>query len=223
MKREEIIAELDRRIHQLEPKVQREQKGGAVGQDSLWPMHEYIEILLSTIVLFQYVEASQHQRVCERLLEDCYREQQAKPGVLMGLLCSCKELLHTGFLARSRVLATADAMNDVLEQAEELLGNDYRDAACVLTGGALETTFNKMLEQGGYEGDLKKVMLKQKNDMLLKRDKYDKVTHGQVSAWAELRNDAAHGNYQVVRKEQVADFLKFTRDFIMRWFTPKLT
>jgi len=223
MKREEVIRELDTLILKAEKLTEDMRVGQAKGEKR--PMIStvgYIELLMSSMTVMRYLEADVHYRYCERLLDPSV-EGHAIPQTVIGLLQSCKAQLLAGFLLRSRVLATADVMNDVLEQAEELLANDYKDAACVLIGGALETTLNKMLEQSGYEGDLSKVMLKQKNEMLLKRDKYDKVTHGQIVAWADLRNDAAHGNYAAVRKEQVSDFLKFARDFIMRWYAPKLT
>jgi hypothetical protein len=223
MKREEIIGEFDRLIlkaHKLTEDLELAMKGGRNVS-----IAERFEVMISAMHLLQYVQADVHYALLERLvLAPSAREPVAvPPDVFLGVLQSAKAQLTAGLFQHARVLATADAMNDVLEQAKELLDNDYKDGACVLIGGALETTFSKMLEQDGYEGDLSRVKLKQKNDMLLKRDKYDKVTHGQVVAFADLRNDAAHGNYTAVRKEQVADFLKFARDFIMRWYTPKLT
>jgi hypothetical protein len=227
MKREEIVTELDSLIL----KADKLDKLDKHVRTSLPLIQEsprilsasYVELLTSTTTVMRYVEADVHYRLSEQFLNKLSEGFAVSPRVILGLLQSCKAQLMAGFFLRSRVLATADAMNDVLEQAEELLANDYKDGACVLIGGALETTLNKMLEQHGSEEDQKIKWFRDKNKRLLDLDKYDKVTHGQIVAFMDLRNEAAHGNYQAVRKEQVADFLKFSRDFIMRWYTPKLT
>lgn len=112
-------------------------------------------------------------------------------------------------------------MDDMLQQAEYLLDNGYKDAACVLVGGALESILRSMVEN--TEGEIVKDGLKKLNERLHKLSVYDKVTFHQIEAWTDLRNSAAHGDYKQVAKESVKDFLSFTRTFISSQFAPKFS
>ncbi len=116
-------------------------------------------------------------------------------------------------------------MEDFLEQAEYLLEQDYKDAACVLVGGVLEGVLRSMLENKyssitfNHRDGLRKF-----NEKLHKEaSAYDKATYKLIDGYAELRNYAAHGNYQQYTNNQVREFLLFARNFISNWLAVKLS
>ena len=54
------------------------------------------------------------------------------------------------------------------------------------------------------------------NADLVKNGTYNKLQQKQITAWFGLRNEAAHGNYQAYKKEEVDLMLKGVRQFILQ-------
>ncbi len=54
------------------------------------------------------------------------------------------------------------------------------------------------------------------NSELASATVYSKLDQKNVTAWLDLRNKAAHGQYSEYSKEQVALFIQSVRDFITR-------
>jgi hypothetical protein len=179
---------------------------------------DYTELVLSSMTLMKTIGADVHYEFAAQLLHRVINDAKAEVGFVMGLLISARRLYSRGFYVRTKMLATADAMSDVLEQADSLLENNYRAAACVLVGTALETTLKKLLEeevgmQQGYLG------LKRLNEKLHKQSLYDKVTFDLINTWSDVRNSAAHGDETQITPDRVRDFTAFVRDFISRIYS----
>ena len=51
---------------------------------------------------------------------------------------------------------------------------------------------------------------------LTKKQVYNKLDQKNVTAWLDLRNEAAHGKYQEYTKEQVSLMLRSLSDFMVR-------
>ena len=100
----------------------------------------FFRLLSSTRVLFAYLNADLHS-----LLLTEYLNSKLNPGIIQGILESAKREFEFGLLNHPRILATADSMESLLEQAEYLLKQEYKDAACVIIGGTLESTLKSML------------------------------------------------------------------------------
>lgn len=101
---------------------------------------------------------------------------------------------------------------------ENLLSQDYKDAAAVLVGGVLEATLRKMCEVRGIPTD-KQDKIGTLNDKLAKQHKppaYSSAYHKQIIAWADLRNNADHGHFREYDREQVAAMIAGVRDFSAR-------
>jgi hypothetical protein len=79
---------------------------------------------------------------------------------------------------------------DVLERATELLQAGYKDSACVLVGIALESTLKQLCDREG----ISKGELNQMNKNPRKASVYNVAKQQQITAWAKLRNDSAHGD-----------------------------
>ncbi|MDD5087593.1 MAG: hypothetical protein PHI18_02180 [bacterium] len=178
---------------------------------------DYASIAASARVFFTYLNSETYLLLLDRMClgRDLF------PDVLLGILKAAKRDFANGLLIHPRIVATADSMADILDQAEHLLLNDYHVAACVLVGGAMESTLRTMWEVQ-YKGEqVPKPSMNEFNQRLHKASAYDAVTFRQISAYGQLRNNAAHGKYDEVDKPRVEDFLRFTREFIMRYFAPK--
>ena len=78
--------------------------------------------------------------------------------------------------------------------AAYLVGDGYKDAAAVMAGGVLEEHLRKLCGKFGCVLPAKP-KLDAMNADLAKVTAYSKNDQKQVTAWAGIRNDAAHGDY----------------------------
>jgi hypothetical protein len=100
--------------------------------------------------------------------------------------------------------------DDILDQAKELLGNGYKDPAGVLAGVALEVTLKEMCTKSGMPHN----KLDKMNTDLCKAGKYNMAKQKQITAWADLRNKAAHGQWSDYNQADISDFINGVERFI---------
>jgi hypothetical protein len=113
----------------------------------------------------------------------------------------------------------ADIFADFLEMADYLLQQGYKDPAAVVIGSVLEAHLRKLCGKHGIpvskpDGSPKKADTL--NSELAAGAVYSKLDQKSVTAWLDLRNQAAHGNYKDYTKEQVVLMLQGVRDFSAR-------
>ena len=90
-----------------------------------------------------------------------------------------------------RTLAKAEVLADALTQAKELLTANYKDPACILARVALESALKDLAGKFGVpEAKLDKM-----NADLCKVGAYNMARQKQITAWAEIGNKAAHGEW----------------------------
>lgn len=118
-------------------------------------------------------------------------------------LQSFQELIH------------ADLFSDFLEMAEHFLESRYKDPAAVMAGGVLEEHLRKLCGKHGV-ALAAKPKLDTMNAELARVGAYGKNEQKQVTAWAGLRNDAAHGNYGNYGEAEVKLMVQGVRSFIGR-------
>jgi hypothetical protein len=111
-------------------------------------------------------------------------------------------------------LAKADVADDVLEQAKELLNSGYKDPACIIIGVSLEIALKELSNREKLPiGSIEKM-----NVELCKANIYNMAKQKQITAWAELRNKAAHGIWTGYDNKDVESFregvLKFIGDYL---------
>lgn len=134
---------------------------------------------------------------------------------LQGVLAALRADYDAGRLQSFQELVNADLFSDFLEMAEYLFDEGYKDPAAVITGSVLEEHLRKLC--GKYGVVLPpKPKLDTMNADLVKSNAYGKNDQKQVTAWAGIRNDAAHGNYAGYTKEQVRLMIEGIRGFISR-------
>ena len=119
-------------------------------------------------------------------------------------------------LINFRSLTQAEIFSDFLEMAEYLLGEGYKDAAAVLLGAVLEDSLRKIADSNGIEtlkANGKPLSMEPLNVSLRKKEAYGPLVQKQITSWANLRNDAAHGHYDRYDAEQTKQMLLFVQKF----------
>jgi hypothetical protein len=108
-----------------------------------------------------------------------------------SIFAAAKEDYEGGYLFDVRALAKVEVLSDALTQAKELLNSGYKDPACILARVALETTLKELSDKHGIQhGKLDRM-----NADLVKAGAYNMAKSKQITAWAEIGNKAAHGEW----------------------------
>ncbi len=138
--------------------------------------------------------------------------------VLAGILRALRADYAAGFLQKVESLVQADLFSDFLEMAEHLLAQGYKDPAAVLIGGVLEEHLRKLCLANGVAvaagGKPKKADTM--NAELAGAGVYNKLDQKAVTAWLDLRNNAAHGKYTEYTRDQVQGMLQGVSSFLTR-------
>jgi hypothetical protein len=134
---------------------------------------------------------------------------------LRGILRALRADYDLGRLQTFQELIHADLFSDFLEMAEYFLQEGYKDPAAVMAGGVLEEHLRKLCGKHGVTIP-PKPKLDTMNTDLAKAGAYNKNDQKQVTAWAGLRNDAAHGNYGQYGEGEIKLMVAGVRDFISR-------
>ena len=139
-----------------------------------------------------------------------------------GILSAARGELTGGWLHTTRGLLSAEIFADFLEMAEHLLTEGYKDAAAVIVGSSLEEHLRQLAvassvpttrEKGGDVLPLKADSL---NAELTKNKVYSKLEQKSVTAWLDLRNKAAHGQYDLYDEPQVRLMVEGVKQFMSR-------
>ena len=127
-----------------------------------------------------------------------------------GAFKAAKDDYEGGYLFNLKSLVSAEVLDNVLEQAKELLNAGYKDPACVVTGVTLETALKDLCNRKSIPlGKLDKM-----NADLAKAGVYNSVKQKQITAWADLRNKAAHGDWSQYNNKDVDDMINGVNRFI---------
>jgi hypothetical protein len=149
---------------------------------------------------------------------------QAPEETMKGLsvLRAVRGEIEGGYLGTVRELLRAEVFANFLEMAEHLLEQGYKDPAAVMIGSVLEEHLRQVATRNNitltFEKDGKQVPKKADtlNAELAKVEVYNKLDQKAVTAWLDLRNNAAHGKYAEYTKEQVQLMLQGVLDFVRR-------
>ncbi|MCX5772598.1 MAG: HEPN domain-containing protein [Candidatus Hydrogenedentes bacterium] len=133
--------------------------------------------------------------------KDCY-----------GVLEAASRDYEGGMIFQVRAMVAAEVLDDFLEQAEHLLEQGFHVPAASLAGAVLEDTLRKLSEAKGISVP-DKTSIDKLNAELAKAGVYDKLVLKRITAIADVRNNADHGNFDKFEKEDVEDMLKWVRRF----------
>jgi hypothetical protein len=141
----------------------------------------------------------------------------------MGVVLALRDDIKQGYIQTLAELVHGEIFADFLEMAQHLVDSNYKDAAAVICGSTLESHIRKLclkngiaLEEVGKDGGLKPKKADLLNAELAKAQAYSLIDQKSITAWLDLRNKAAHGNYGQYSADQVVLFISGVRDFIAR-------
>lgn len=108
-----------------------------------------------------------------------------------GIFRAAQEDYEGGYLFNIRTLAKAEVLSDAISQARELLASGYKDPACILARVSLESALKDLASKFGVsQGKLDRM-----NADLTKAGAYNMAKQKQITAWSEIGNKAAHGEW----------------------------
>jgi hypothetical protein len=145
-----------------------------------------------------------------------------KALMIVGVIQSLRADIEAGFIGRIEELIHGEVFADFLEMARYLLDEGYKDAAAVIAGSTLEShlrqvcTRHKIETEVAIGSDIRPKKADRINAELSKASIYSILDQKNITAWLDLRNKAAHGNYNEYSKEQVSLLIDGVRDFITR-------
>jgi hypothetical protein len=158
---------------------------------------------------------SVHYKQFETLFPELYLYSRASQA--LGTLRAAKDDYEQGFLFDTRTLIEAEVFDDFLEQGEHLLDSGYYQPAAVVIGSVLEDSLRKLCAR--HEIPLSaKPKLDIMNVNSTKRGVYNKLTQKRITALADIRNKAAHGEWEEFTKADVEDMLRSVRQFMETHF-----
>jgi hypothetical protein len=135
----------------------------------------------------------------------------------LGIIRSAKDDFEHDYLFNTRVLIEAEVFDDFLEQADYLLSAGYFQSAAVIAGSVLEDGLRKLCLRKGVPVAVKP-KLDQMNADLAKSGSYNQLVQKKITALADLRNKAAHGNWNEFTKDDVEEMLRQVRSFMENHF-----
>lgn len=140
------------------------------------------------------------------------------PSSVMGVVQALRDDLDAGYVQSLVEIAHADVFSDFLDMATHLLEKGYKDAAAVIIGSTLESHLKKLASKSGVALDIngRAVKAESLNQELARTAVYGVLEQKSVTAWLDLRNKAAHGEYDKYDTAQVKLLLASVQDFMVR-------
>lgn len=124
--------------------------------------------------------------------------------------------LENGLLYKISDLIKSEIFSNHLESAKYLLDAGHKDAAAVIIGGVLEDQLRSVCSKQGLpikSTNGKLFSIEPMNINLHQSGTYNLLTQKQITTWADLRNNAAHGRYTEYTKDNVEDMYKYVLNF----------
>lgn len=146
-------------------------------------------------------------------VHNCKERQGSDAELGVAILRAAREDIERGLLNEWTDLISAEVFDDLLEQAEHLLDNKYKDPAASLIGAVLENELRRMCRDNDIpvKNDDNIGSLNQK---LFQKSVYGKPQMRQIGIWQAIRDSADHGKFDDYNSESVKNMLEGVRNFL---------
>jgi len=137
---------------------------------------------------------------------------------MLAILRAVKSDYESGFLNDLPVLIRAEVSGNYMAQAEALLAESYHVPAAVLAGAVLEDALRKLCDEKGIattkpSGERRGINA-MNDDLATRGQVYNAAKAHEIRAWADIRNDCAHGDAAKVKPEDVRRMIQGLRAFV---------
>ncbi len=158
---------------------------------------------------------SVHYEQLETLFPELHLYSRASQA--LGTLSAAEDDYEQAFLFETRTLIEAEVFDDFLEQSKYLLNSGYYQPAAVVVGSVLEDGLRKLCARQEIELSARP-KLDTMNAALAKSGVYSKLTQKRITALADIRNRAAHGEWGEFTNGDVEAMLRDVRQFMETHF-----
>ena len=135
-----------------------------------------------------------------------------------GILKAAQNDYENELLFNTRTLIEAEVFDEFLEQAEELFKKGYYQPSAVIAGCVLEDGLRKLCDRNSIALP-PKATIEPMNVELAKAGSYNKLIQKKITALADLRNKAAHGEWKEFTEKDVEDMIRDVRRFMEDYFS----
>lgn len=131
----------------------------------------------------------------------------------LGILHAMREDIDGGYLTSLKTLVSAEVFLELLDQAEYLLKQSYKDAAASVTGALLENGLRRIAV-------LKGVKVKAGDDLnaldnrCAQAQVYSVLARRKLQVWITVRNNADHGHFNEYLSSDVEEMISGVRGFL---------
>ena len=142
--------------------------------------------------------------------EELQMMTEVNPGIVTGILTAAMNDYREGFMVDQKLLVSAEVFADFLDQADELLRHDFKDAAAVIIRAVLEDGLRRVCVAKG-------IVIKDRAgvhemaEALTKQNALTAVQFKEIEAKREVGNRAAHGKFTEYSKADVLAFHEFVQ------------
>jgi hypothetical protein len=187
-----------------------------------WPRFVKWRTSVSTLLYNVIPTANVHYEAVSSFPKLSNEKDHLEYGI--SLLKAIKEDFKNGMLESLAVQWEAANLAEYMTQAEQLLGEGILNKfdhipAAVLAGAVLEKALRGLCQKCNPPipsvNDMNEPLrLNSLIDALKKTDTFNELTAKQLRAWADIRNNAAHGDFDKFKRSDVDLMLKGINSFL---------
>lgn len=156
------------------------------------------------------IKSEHYKQFVETEVPQPYRTSYEEFRSLLSIFSAAAEDFRGGYIISVKSLVQAELFSDELDQASALLGAGYIMAAAVIAGTVLETSLRQICIKNGLAvGKMDKM-----NADLAKAGVYNLLVQKRITAIADIRNNAAHGNSDQFQRADVVDMISYIESFL---------
>lgn len=159
---------------------------------------------------------SDHYATFKECAEHCEGYSYAVKA--LGVLKAAKDDYENGYVFEARQLIQAEVFDEFLDQAQHLFNTGYRAPAAVIAGSVLEDGLRRLCIRDGITLSAKPKIDSMNSD-LAKAGVYNVLAQKKITALADLRNKAAHGEWDAFTADDVGQMIAQIRSFMEMHFT----
>lgn len=214
----DAIAQIDALLAEIVPQLR--DKSYESGVSKVFEGTSYVgqRLLTRAVAAIERLAPPGSRYVVDAQGEDSYFGALFDLPRLAAILQALRDDYEAGHVRSVEQLIHADVFEDFLEMADELQGHGYKDPAAVIAGSVLEEHLRKLASANGEPIEVSpgRTMKADAINARLGKSVYNKLEQKSVTAWLDLRNKAAHGQYDEYDAGQVAALIAAVREFMVR-------